>query len=84
MWFSIGVVEFGLIGSAAITTLLLRVFRLQLWPTCAVATGCLAVAACLTPADPVSTLLMAVVGVSCFEIGKRTGSIEPTTNSTVQ
>jgi Sec-independent protein secretion pathway component TatC len=56
----IGAIELGMLGVAAVAVFLLTSFTSQRWLWALGLVGCVALAVVTTPADPVSTLLVAV------------------------
>lgn len=69
--FGIGIVELALALSVGLVGAVMRALRLPQADWLLVAAACLLVAACLTPADPASTLIMGAVMLTCFVIGGR-------------
>lgn len=68
-FFSISVIEVALVVLVAFCTGSLALLRLAVWKWFAVTTVAFALAAAVTPADPLSTLLMAILLLAFFAGG---------------
>ena len=80
MWFSVGVLELGIVGVLLLAAAVCGVLRMQAWRWAMVGFVCAIVAAVLSSADPVSTILLGAVFFVFFiggiRFGKRT-SVAP-------
>ena len=78
MWFGIGILELVGMGIALVTTLLLVALHRRWWKWSLVVLLCCTAAACFTPADPVSTLLVGALLLISFVTGVFcAGSLRP-------
>ena len=71
MWFSIGLFEAGMICVALITAVALASVRQRTWRWAAVSFACISVATLLTPADPLSTIVIGLAFLLFFVGGTR-------------
>ena len=61
MWFSVGISELGVVGVFVLVAAILAVLRRPAWRWAMVGSVCLFVATIISPADPISTLLVGAV-----------------------
>jgi len=73
MWFSVGVLELGIVGVLLLAAAILGALRVRAWRWAMIALACAIVAAILSPADPVSTILLGAVFFLFFIGGIRFG-----------
>ena len=73
MWFSIGVIEVGMIVVALVAAACLFGLKQRSWSWAAAASACLLVAALVTPADPISTVILGSAFFVFFVGGTRFG-----------
>jgi len=73
MWFSVGILELGLVGVVLLTATILAVLRLRAWRWAMIGVACAIVAAIISPADPLSTILLGAVFFIFFVSGTRFG-----------
>ena len=73
MWFSIGIIELGIVGVLALATGVLAVLRLPAWRWTMIGTICAVAAMVSTPADAASTLLLTTLFFIFFFGGSRFG-----------
>ncbi len=85
MWFSVGMLELGMVGVLLLTVAMLAAIRLPAWRWAMIVVACTIVATILSPADPLSTILLGVVLLIFFVSGiwatvtlRRIGTLEPT------
>jgi Sec-independent protein secretion pathway component TatC len=69
MWFSIGIGELGVVGVLLLVVGALALFHLPAWRWMMIGCVSVFVAAVLSPADPVSTLLLGTVLFLFFTAG---------------
>jgi Sec-independent protein secretion pathway component TatC len=77
MWFSVGILELGIVGVLLLTAAMLAAFRLPAWRWAMIGVACTIVAAILSLADPLSTLLLGTVLLIFFVSGIRLGGRRP-------
>jgi Sec-independent protein secretion pathway component TatC len=73
MWFSVGMIEVGIVGVLALVTGVLAVLRLPAWRWTMIGAVCAVVAMVSTPADAASTLLLTALFFIFFLGGSRFG-----------
>ncbi len=73
MWFNVGIVELGIVGVLLLAAAILGALRLRAWRWAIVGLACSIVATVLSPADPVSTVLLGAVLFLFFLGGIRFG-----------
>jgi Sec-independent protein secretion pathway component TatC len=71
MWFSVGILELGVVGVLLVTAAMLAAIRLSAWRWAMIGVACAIVAAILSPADPLSTILLGAVLLIFFVSGIR-------------
>lgn len=71
MWFSVSVIEVGMIFVAFIVAAVLACLRQRSWRWAAVGLACVTVASLITPADPLSTIVFALAFLLFFVGGTR-------------
>ena len=69
MWFSIGIGELGVVSVLLLVAAALALFHRAAWRWVLVGAACESVAAFLSPADPISTLLLGAVLFLFFAAG---------------
>ncbi len=69
MWFSIGIGELGVVGMLLLVAAALAVLHQPVWRWVLVGGACELVAAFLSPADPISTLMLGTVLFLFFTAG---------------
>ena len=73
MWFSVGTVELGVVGALVLVAVILAVLHPQVWRSAMIGPVCAVVAAIISPADPISTILLGAVFFLFFIGGIRFG-----------
>ena len=73
MWFSVGSLESAIVGVLLLTAAIFRALRVQAWRWAMIGLACAIVAAVLSPADLVSTILLGAVLFLFFIGGIRFG-----------
>ena len=71
MWSSVSVIEVGMILVALVASAVLACLRQRSWRWSAVGLACVTVATLVTPADPLSTLVIGVALLLFFVGGTR-------------
>jgi hypothetical protein len=77
MSFSVGILELGMVGVLLLTAAILAAFRLAAWRWAMIGVACAIVAVILSPADPLSTILLGAVLLIFFVSGIRFGGRRP-------
>ena len=61
MWLNVGILELGIVGILMSAAAILAALRMRAWRWALIALACAIVATILSPADPVSTILLGAV-----------------------
>ena len=69
MWVSVGIVELGVVGVLFLAAAILVALRVRAWRWAMLGLVCAIVAALLSPADPLSTILLGAVFFVFFVAG---------------